>query len=573
MNTTQYKQHTQRAIVVTLLVSATAHAVPTLQIITPTAGQALKAGTSVQIVWNCTQPSGYADIYLDKGGTPYAAIASVPLTDGKATWEICPAIGNGTDYRIRIVRPDNAGGKLEISSNLFTIRGSLTVPEITITAPAAGAALTNGVSTPITWTSINPSGCVYIDLLKNGVLYRTIGYASVSAGLFNWNASVPDATDYSIRISMDGCGPVPDAYSGIFAVQGSPAGPPTIGITRPAGGETWSAGTTEAVDYTATGTNKAVRVDLMKAGKWHAYLGTAFSSPFNWTIGANVGNGEDYTIRMTLYDAVVAESPAFAITGASALPAVQFTSPSDGEIWTINYPWSLTWQSTGTTGPVTLWLVKGGDVYSCFGSVDAAAGAYTCNVFPGLPPCVDNQFLISTVGPGPLATDVSGLDTTGDAPLVGTFAINQGITGTKNPMVTLNNSYVELPTAYMASESLSFSDAGWQPYSTAPSFTLSEGYGMKTVYFKVRNAFGESSVVTDMISLDPCYTPRMDANGDLHVDGVDYGVFSDCYNGPTNKVGGDCLCMDANGDQYVDAIDFDAFSACDNGPVNPPGCQ
>lgn len=77
------------------------------------------------------------------------------------------------------------------------------------------------------------------------------------------------------------------------------------------------------------------------------------------------------------------------------------------------------------------------------------------------------------------------------------------------------------------------------------------------------------TIVPDMM----CNTPRMDDNGDLHVDAIDFDAFSACYNGPTNKVTDfSCMCKDANGDQYVDAIDFDAFSACYNGPVNPPGC-
>lgn len=70
-----------------------------------------------------------------------------------------------------------------------------------------------------------------------------------------------------------------------------------------------------------------------------------------------------------------------------------------------------------------------------------------------------------------------------------------------------------------------------------------------------------------------CHTPHMDANGDLHVDAVDFDFFSACYNGPTNLVEGACLCVDSNSDQYVDATDFDAFSGCYNGPTHPPGCS
>ena len=53
----------------------------------------------------------------------------------------------------------------------------------------------------------------------------------------------------------------------------------------------------------------------------------------------------------------------------------------------------------------------------------------------------------------------------------------------------------------MASESASFADAAWLTYTLAPGFTLSAGNGAKTVYFKVKNAGGESAVVNDTITL------------------------------------------------------------------------
>lgn len=39
----------------------------------------------------------------------------------------------------------------------------------------------------------------------------------------------------------------------------------------------------------------------------------------------------------------------------------------------------------------------------------------------------------------------------------------------------------------------------WLTYATAPSFTLSEGYGEKTVYFKVKNTYGDSPIINDSI--------------------------------------------------------------------------
>lgn len=90
----------------------------------------------------------------------------------------------------------------------------------------------------------------------------------------------------------------------------------------------------------------------------------------------------------------------------------------------------------------------------------------------------------------------------GTVPSVTSFAINNGAASTTSRSVTLNNSCNGSPTHYMASESASFSGASWLTYSTAPSFTLSSGNGTKTVYFKVKNATGESSAVSDTITLN-----------------------------------------------------------------------
>ncbi len=89
------------------------------------------------------------------------------------------------------------------------------------------------------------------------------------------------------------------------------------------------------------------------------------------------------------------------------------------------------------------------------------------------------------------------------APAVTTFAINNGATSTDSRTVTLNNACTGSPTEYMASTNADFAGAMWLDYSTAPSFTLSTGYGEKTVYFKTRNGFAESAAASDTIVAGP----------------------------------------------------------------------
>ncbi|MCX7847579.1 MAG: C10 family peptidase [bacterium] len=99
--------------------------------------------------------------------------------------------------------------------------------------------------------------------------------------------------------------------------------------------------------------------------------------------------------------------------------------------------------------------------------------------------------------------------TSGTAPTVTAFSINNGAASTSTRTVSLNNTCSGSPTEYMASESSSFSGASWLPYSPAPSFTLSSGNGTKTVYFKVRNSFGTSSAAADTITLNESSYPPL----------------------------------------------------------------
>ena len=87
------------------------------------------------------------------------------------------------------------------------------------------------------------------------------------------------------------------------------------------------------------------------------------------------------------------------------------------------------------------------------------------------------------------------------APTITRFTINNEAASTANTTVKLNNTCTGSPTHYMASESSSFSGAKWHEYRSDPTFTLSAGLGIKTVYFKTKNAAGESNVMSDTIML------------------------------------------------------------------------
>uniref|UniRef100_UPI004056EA5E toxin TcdB middle/N-terminal domain-containing protein n=1 Tax=Candidatus Electronema sp. TaxID=2698783 RepID=UPI004056EA5E len=113
--------------------------------------------------------------------------------------------------------------------------------------------------------------------------------------------------------------------------------------------------------------------------------------------------------------------------------------------------------------------------------------------------------LLSYGSSGSIPHAVTAINT--DLPIIASFFVNNNALYTTRPAVTLN-SVVSGGTSFMASESKDFAGAAWQPYQENASFTLSSGYGEKTVYFKVKNDSGESEVKSDRIEY------LADSNGD-----------------------------------------------------------
>ena len=87
------------------------------------------------------------------------------------------------------------------------------------------------------------------------------------------------------------------------------------------------------------------------------------------------------------------------------------------------------------------------------------------------------------------------------SPVVNSYQVHVKAYAVGSAEVTLDNTITgSTPISYMASESATFDDAYWQPYTKSPVFTLNSGNGMKTIYFKVQDgSLKQSAVVYERI--------------------------------------------------------------------------
>ena len=99
---------------------------------------------------------------------------------------------------------------------------------------------------------------------------------------------------------------------------------PAITVTKPSGGTSWQAGTTQAISWTFTGyPGSSVKIDLLKNGLPNGTIvaSTSISSAYNWSIPTGLAEGNDYKV-------VVTSTSNAAVTGTGGFFSITAPPPS-----------------------------------------------------------------------------------------------------------------------------------------------------------------------------------------------------------------------------------------------------
>jgi hypothetical protein len=125
---------------------------------------------------------------------------------------------------------------------------------------------------------------------------------------------------------------------------------PSITVTSPNGGESWSRGSSHAVTWTQTTMTGTVTIDLHKGGSFRKTLGTANATAgtFSWAISAGETIGTDY--RIVIWQGSVTDS-SDADFGVEAASPIMLQESFPGS----TIPTGWTYQGVGTT---TAWTVS-----------------------------------------------------------------------------------------------------------------------------------------------------------------------------------------------------------------------
>jgi regulation of enolase protein 1 (concanavalin A-like superfamily) len=359
---------------VTISTPTSSNTPPTVSISSPASGTSFTAPASIALTATASDTDGSVTRVDFYSGTQLVGSATAsPFT---YTWSNVAA---GT-YSLTAVATDNEAATTTSQPVSVTVGGN-TPPTVSISAPATGASYTAPANISISAIAGDTDGSVTrVDFYAGAQLVGsdttspfTVTWSSVAAGTYSLTAVVTDnagATATSSPVSV--------------TVTAAANTPPTVSISAPATGASYTAPATIAFSATAADTDGTVtRVDFYANGQLR---GSDTTGPFTYT-WSSVAAGT-YSLTAVATDntgATTTSSPVnVTVNAANKPPTVSISSPATGASYTA--PASITISATaadtdGSVARVDFYAngqLLGPDTSSPFSFVwSALAGTYS----------------------------------------------------------------------------------------------------------------------------------------------------------------------------------------------------
>ncbi|MBU1087047.1 MAG: GPI anchored serine-threonine rich family protein, partial [Candidatus Omnitrophica bacterium] len=222
-----------------------------LVLLHPNGGETLTVGQSYTVDWTTYGTITRVNLYYSvNSGSSYDTTIIAALNNTSSyDWTVPDAIG--TQLRVKVENPDNTS-VADVSNGDFTIKGKLI-----ITAPNGGETWIVDDPQNITWTKQGTISTVKLDYsINGGATYDYPIATGITAGDISYAWTVADAigNNLMVRITNEADATVKDESNAVFNIKGS------ITITTPNGGEAWTIGSAQDINWTKHGTIGSISI-------------------------------------------------------------------------------------------------------------------------------------------------------------------------------------------------------------------------------------------------------------------------------------------------------------------------
>ncbi len=285
------------------------HAPPAVSVTAPAPGATLRG--TVTLSANASSSIGIKSVQFKLNG---AALGSPILSPPYSTTFDTTRVGNGS-YSFTAMAIDTAGTVGTSSAVAVTINNNdTTAPTVTITAPAAGATLTNFVT--ISATASGVSGIASVQFKVNG---SNVGSPVVSVPYStSWDTTKVANGNYSLTAAAtDTAGNVGTSPAVAVTVSNPTNTTPTVAVTSPASGATLSGKVNVSATASDASSVPSVQFTVDGVNLGSAILTAPYTVPWDTTL---VSNGS-HTLQATARDAAGKTATAAVLVQVNNAPA------------------------------------------------------------------------------------------------------------------------------------------------------------------------------------------------------------------------------------------------------------
>ena len=321
---------TSTAVSVTVQAAPAANVGPTVSLTAPAAGASFTAPATINLTANATDSDGtVASVAFYAGATLIGTDTSAPFA---TTWSNVAA----GSYSLTARATDNTGAVTTSSAVTITVQAATPTPNgaptVSLTAPAAGATFTAPATINLTANAADSDGTVASVAFYAGA--TLIGTDTSAPFAATWSNVAAGSYSLTAR-ATDNTGAVTTSSAVTITVQAAtptPNGAPTVSLTAPTAGATFTAPAT--IDLTANAADSDGTVASVAFYSGATLIGTDTSAPFAATWSNVAAGSYSLTARATDNAGAVTTSSPVSVTvqPGAAPPAPAWTSQDIGAV-------------------------------------------------------------------------------------------------------------------------------------------------------------------------------------------------------------------------------------------------
>ena len=351
-----------------------------ITVTSPNGGEQWAIGSPQTITFSRNNAAGAASAHLNRNYPAGAwELLNNNVTTNSLAWT--PSGATSANSRIRVYLNSNPSIRDSSNANFSLTSGAAS---LTLSAPNGGETWVTGTTQVVRFTRSNASGNVAVLLNRN---YPAGGWESlastVTADTFAWNVSGQATSNARMRIYLVSNSTIADTSANNFTVA-----VPSITVTVPNGGETWTVGSVQNITFTRSNANGNATVEVNRtypSGAWELLSNSVSGSSYAWTVTSPTSSTARVRVFLTASPTVIDTSNAnFSIT-AAATPVLTLLAPNGSESWTVGGTQTIRWQRSNAPGNVRILLTRAWPIpnWSTL-TTTAAADSFQWTVTPGV---------------------------------------------------------------------------------------------------------------------------------------------------------------------------------------------